>query len=79
MLWIKVMKKREQKEKERRREQAKGSTLADHSQGAQLVTKITHYLNVTTHSQNELISGSASNERLRKGSRRSLRKMNSSI
>ena len=42
MLWIKVMKKREQKEKERRREQAKGSTLADHSQGAQLVTKITH-------------------------------------
>ena len=42
MLWIKMMKKHEQKEKERRREQAKGSTLADHSQGAQLVTKITH-------------------------------------
>ena len=38
----KAMKKREQKEKERRRKQAKGSTLADHSQGAQLVTKITH-------------------------------------
>src|SRR2546421_4350434 len=59
-LWIKAMKKREQKEKERRREQANGSTLVGHSQGAQLVTKITHYPNVTTRSQNELLSGSAS-------------------
>ena len=78
-LWIKAMKKHEQKEKERRREQAKGSTLADHSQGAQLVTKITHYPNVTTHFQNKLLSSSASNARLRKRSRKPWRRMNNSV